>query len=173
MDTGIAILFTGLPGSGKSTLSGLLAEELIRRGRIVTLLDGDLVRKLLSSELGFSRADRDLNIRRIAYVASEVVRHRGIAVIAAVAPYDAARKEFRNWIELYGRFLLVYLSASLEVCEKRDPKGLYAKARKGLIASFTGISDVYEQPDDADLTIDTAAVDTERAVNLILKRLVP
>lgn len=165
---GLTVFLTGLPAAGKSTITSALAAAMQQRGRTVTILDGDVVRSLLSPELGFSRADRDLNVRRIGYVAAEVTRHGGIALCAAVAPYDAARREVRAMVERAGRFLLVYLATPLEVCERRDPKGLYAKARAGLVEHFTGISDPYEPPADAELVIDTASVPVEEAVRSIL-----
>ena len=149
----------------------MISLELTKRGRTVTLLDGDSIRRILSSELGFSREHRDLNVRRIGYVAGQVVRHGGVSVIAAIAPFDAARRELRETVRQHGRFVLVYLSTPLEVCEKRDPKGSYAKARQGLIRYFTGVSDMYERPSDADLTIDTSRVDRQHAVEMILSRI--
>lgn len=154
---GFAILLTGFSGAGKSTI----ADELLRRWtphRQVSLLDGDIVRTMLSQGLGFSRTDRDLNIRRIGWVAAEIVRHGGAVVIAAIAPYDAAREEVRTMVERYGPFCLVHLDTPLEVCEQRDVKGLYAKARAGEIGSFTGISDPYELPTSADVTMDTSVL---------------
>ncbi len=165
---GLTVFFTGLSGSGKSTLAAGLRARLLERGRKVTLLDGDLVRRNLSSELGFSREHRDLNIRRIAYVASEVTRHGGIAICAPIAPYDSTRKEARQIIEPLGGFVLVHVSTPLEVCEARDRKGLYAKARAGLVKEFTGISDPYEAPADADLVIDTSALDRDAALDQLV-----
>src|SRR6266581_3468453 len=127
---GITIFFTGLPCAGKTTLAQALHLRLLEQtGRPVTLLDGDVVRKLLSSELGFSKEHRDLNIRRIGFVATEITRHGGIAICAAIAPYDAVRREVRAMVEPYGGFVLVHLAPALEVCEQRDRKGLYARAR--------------------------------------------
>jgi len=137
-------------------------------GRPVTLLDGDIVRKNLSSELGFSREHRDLNIRRIGFVASEITKNRGIAICAPIAPYDNVRKEVRQMIEELGGFFLVHIATPLEVCEERDRKGLYAKARAGIIKEFTGISDPYEVPEDADLEITTLEHSPEEAVQEIL-----
>ncbi len=169
---GITIFFTGLSGSGKSTIVQVLLVKLRERGqRQVTVLDGDLVRKLLSSELGFTRAHRDLNIRRIGFVASEVTRHGGLAICAPIAPYDAARKEVRAMIEPHGGFVLVHVATALDVCEQRDRKGLYARARAGIVKDFTGISDPYEIPTDAELTIDTAATEPDQAAELILRYL--
>ena len=169
---GVVVFFTGLSGSGKSTLARDLRDALLERGdRTVSLLDGDLVRRLLSAGLTFSRADRDLNIARIGYVAAEVARHGGIAICAPIAPYAAARAGVRRMVSEVGDFVLVHVSTPLEVCEARDRKGLYAQARAGIIGSFTGISDPYEVPDDADLAIDTSAVSRHEAVAAVLAHL--
>ncbi|MFN3413454.1 MAG: bifunctional sulfate adenylyltransferase/adenylylsulfate kinase [Thermoanaerobaculum sp.] len=166
---GFTVFFTGLSGSGKSTLARVLQVKLLEiGGRSVTLLDGDLVRKHLSSELGFSKKDRDINIRRIGFVASEITKAGGIALCAPIAPYDHVRKEIRQEISRHGGFILVYVSTPLEVCETRDRKGLYAKARAGLIPEFTGISDPYEPPDDAELVLNTTEMTPEEAVHEIL-----
>jgi sulfate adenylyltransferase len=162
---GLTVFFTGLSGSGKSTLASGLQARLLERGRPVTMLDGDLVRRNLSSELGFSREHRDLNIRRIGFVAAEVTKHGGVAICAPIAPYDATRKEARQLVEAHGAFVLVHVSTPLEVCEARDRKGLYAKARAGLVKEFTGISDPYEPPDDAELVIDTSSLGRDAAVD--------
>ena len=130
----------------------------------MTVLDGDVVRTHLSSELTFSRADRDLNIRRIGWVAGEVVKHGGTVVVAAIAPYEEAREQARALVEQHGRFVLVHLSTPLEVVEQRDVKGLYARARAGEIPQFTGISDPYEQPARAELTIDTSVTPVAESV---------
>lgn len=137
-------------------------------GRPVTLLDGDLVRKHLSSELGFSKEHRDINIRRIGFVASEITKNGGIALCAPIAPYAAVRREVRGMVEPLGGFVLVHVSAPLDVCEQRDRKGLYAKARAGVIKQFTGISDPYEEPTDADLVIDTTALTPAEAAQGII-----
>jgi sulfate adenylyltransferase len=169
---GVVVFFTGLSGSGKSTLAKDLRDALLERGdRTVSLLDGDLVRRLLSAGLTFSREDRDLNIARIGFVATEVARHGGIAICAPIAPYAAARAGVRRMVSEVGDFVLVHVSTPLEVCEARDRKGLYAQARAGVIGSFTGISDPYEVPDDADLTIDTSAVSRHDAVAAVLAHL--
>src|SRR5208282_1154927 len=161
---GFTVFFTGLSGSGKSTIANVLRVKFLEMGgRPVTLLDGDIVRKNLSSELGFSREHRDLNIRRIGYVASEITKNGGIAVCAPIAPFDAIRKEVRAMIQPLGGFILVHLATSLEVCETRDRKGLYAKARAGLVKQFTGISDPYESPKDADVILDTSELTPEEA----------
>jgi len=140
-------------------------------GRPVTLLDGDLVRRHLSSELGFSKEHRDLNIRRIGYVAAEITKNGGIAVCAPIAPYDATRKDVRRMVESGGGFLLVHVDTPIEVCEARDRKGLYAKARAGIVKEFTGISDPYEAPDDADVVIDTADTTASEAAQQIILHL--
>jgi len=166
---GLTVFFTGLSGAGKSTIAHALMIKLLEMGgRPVTLLDGDIVRKNLSSELGFSREHRDLNIRRIGFVASEITKNRGIAICAPIAPYDNVRKEVRQMIEELGGFFLVHIATPLEVCEERDRKGLYAKARAGIIKEFTGISDPYEVPEDADLEITTLEHSPEEAVQEIL-----
>ena len=172
-ERGLAIFFTGLSGSGKSTVARGLAEALTERGdRTVSLLDGDHVRQLLSAGLTFSRTDRDLNIARIGYVAAEVARHGGIAICAPIAPYAAARMVARKLVSETGDFLLIYVSTPVEVCEARDRKGLYAKARAGLIKGFTGIDDPYEEPRDADLVLDTSAMTRDEAVSAVLKLLI-
>jgi len=167
---GFTVFFTGLPSSGKSTLANVLITKLMEiGGRPTTLLDGDIVRKHLSSELGFSKEHRDINIRRIGWVASEITKNGGIAVCAPIAPYDSMRKEIRRMIEKGGGFILVHVSTPLEVCEQRDRKGLYAKARAGIVKEFTGISNPYEEPADSDLKIDTTDQSPEECVqNVIL-----
>ncbi len=169
---GFTVFFTGLSGAGKSTLANVLLVHLLELGgRSVTLLDGDLVRKHLSSELGFSKEHRDLNIRRIGYVASEITKSGGIALCAPIAPYDSVRKDVRAMIAPVGGFVLVHVATPLGVCEQRDRKGLYAKARAGILAQFTGISDPYESPADAELTVDTTDADPDEAARKILKYL--
>jgi sulfate adenylyltransferase len=170
---GVTVFFTGLSGSGKSTVARGLVDLLLERGgRTVSLLDGDVVRRLLSHGLTFSRADRDLNIRRIGYVAAEVTRHGGIAVCAPIAPYADTRAEVRRMVSEAGDFVLVHVATPLEVCEARDRKGLYAAARAGRIPEFTGVSDPYEEPTDADLVLDTSAVTEEQAVRQVFDHLV-
>lgn len=167
---GRTVFFTGLSGSGKSTVARAVVERLAGT-RSITLLDGDVVRTHLSKGLGFSAEDRDINIRRIGWVAGEVTKHGGLAVCAPIAPYDATRKWVRATVEAAGgpgAFLLVWISTPIEVCEQRDVKGLYAKARRGEIKGFTGIDDPYEAPHDADLTIDTSQVSLEDAVEKVL-----
>jgi sulfate adenylyltransferase len=161
---GLTIFFTGLSGAGKSTLARVLLVKLLEiGGRPVTLLDGDIVRKHLSSELGFSKEHRDINIRRIGFVASEITKNGGIAICAPIAPYDSVRKEVRAMIEPVGGFVLVHVATPLAVCEQRDRKGLYQKARAGLIPNFTGVSDPYESPQDAEMVMDTASLTPEEA----------
>jgi sulfate adenylyltransferase len=170
---GVTVFFTGLSGAGKSTIANVLRVRLLELGgRPVTLLDGDLVRKYLSSELGFSKEHRDTNIRRIGFVAAEITKCGGAAICAPIAPYRDTRLEVRNLIEPLGGFLLVHLATPLEVCEQRDRKGLYAKARAGVIPVFTGISDPYEAPEDAEITIDTTRVTAEAAADSIVRELV-
>ena len=169
--TGVTVFLTGLSGAGKSTIADALVAELEAGGRPVTVLDGDVVRTHLSSELTFSREHRDLNIRRIGWVAGEIVKHGGTVVVAAIAPYEAAREEARALVEKHGRFVLVHLSTPLEVCEQRDVKGLYAKARAGEIREFTGISDPYEAPENPELALDTSAMSIEEGASRILHRL--
>ena len=173
LERGVTVFFTGLSGSGKSTIARGLADALIERGgRTVTLLDGDVVRRLLSAGLTFSKADRDLNIRRIGYVAGEVTRHGGLAICAPIAPYAATRAEVRRMVSTVGDFVLVHVATPLAECERRDRKGLYAKARAGLIPEFTGISDPYEPPEDADLVLDTTDMEPADAVGAVLDLLI-
>lgn len=170
---GRTLFLTGFSGSGKSTIARALVERL-NAERSVTLLDGDVVRTHLSRGLGFSREDRDLNIRRIGWVAGEVTKHGGLAVCAPIAPYDETRKWVRATVEAAGgpgSFLLVWISTPIEECERRDVKGLYAKARAGEITGFTGIDDPYEEPADAELVIDTTHVDVPDAVEQIISLL--
>jgi sulfate adenylyltransferase len=169
---GVTIFFTGLSGSGKSTIANVLLTKFLETGgRPVTILDGDLVRKHLSSELGFSKEHRDINIRRIGYVASEITKNGGIAICAPIAPYEAVRKQVREMIEPFGGFVLVHVATPLEVCEQRDRKGLYAKARAGIVKEFTGISDPYEAPVKAEVVIDTAELSPEEAAQEIMLHL--
>lgn len=151
---GFTVFMTGLSGAGKSTISEVLIADLQAAGRAVTVLDGDIVREMLSSELTFSREHRDLNIRRIGYIAGELVRHGAAVVVAAIAPFESAREEARALVERHGAFVLVHVATSLEVTEGRDVKGLYKRARAGEIAQFTGISDVYELPERIEVVVD-------------------
>jgi len=169
---GVTIFFTGLSGSGKSTIANVLLTKFLEvGGRPVTLLDGDLVRKHLSSELGFSKEHRDINIRRIGYVASEITKNGGIAICAPIAPYDSVRKHVRSMIEPVGGFILVHIATPIDTCEQRDRKGLYAKARAGILKEFTGISDPYEEPKDAEVVINTAELSPEEAAQEIVLHL--
>ena len=171
-DQGFTVFFTGLPSSGKSTIAKVLMAKLMEMGqRPVTLLDGDIVRKNLSSELGFSKEHRDLNILRIGYVASEITKNRGVAICAPIAPYAAIRRQVREKISQYGGFVEVYVATPLEVCEQRDRKGLYAKARAGLIKGFTGIDDPYEAPENPEVLADTTQVTADQAAQQILLHL--
>ena len=170
---GVVVLMSGLSGSGKSTLARALASHVDERTpRTVSLLDGDHVRRLLSSGLGFGRADRELNVLRIGYVATEVARHGGIAVCAPIAPYASTRSAVRRMVQEVGDLVLVHVSTPLEECERRDVKGLYARARAGEIPSFTGISDPYEEPLDADVVVDTSVLSPDEALGRVLDHLV-
>ncbi len=170
---GLVIFFTGLSGSGKTTIAEALREKIMKDLRLpVTMLDGDVVRTFLSSELGFSKEHRDLNIRRIGFVAAEVAKHSGIAICCPIAPYDNIRKEVRKMVtDSDGRFLLVYVATSLAECERRDVKGLYAKARAGLIKQFTGISDPYEVPTDAEIVVDTTGKSISSCTNQVFSKI--
>ncbi|HEX5797333.1 MAG TPA: bifunctional sulfate adenylyltransferase/adenylylsulfate kinase [Candidatus Saccharimonadales bacterium] len=172
-EKGFTVFFTGLSGAGKSTIANALMVKLMELGkRSVTLLDGDIVRKNLSSELGFSKKDRDININRIGYVASEISKHGGIAICAPIAPYNRVRQEIRQNIRsVGGGFILVYVDTPLEECERRDRKGLYAAAKAGKIKHFTGISDPYEPPQDADLTLDTTKHGADELANQVILHL--
>ena len=166
---GFTIFFTGLSGSGKSTVANALMIKLLEEGsRPVTLLDGDIVRKNLSSELSFSKEHRDLNIQRIGFVASEITKNGGIAICAPIAPYAATRRVVRDMITPVGGFLETWVSTPLDVCEQRDRKGLYAKARAGIIKGFTGIDDPYEEPQNAEIVIDTSELSPDLAAHRIL-----
>ena len=169
---GLTVFFTGLSGSGKSTIANALMTKLMEiGGRPVTLLDGDHVRKNLSSELGFSKEHRDLNITRIGYVASEITKNGGIAICAPIAPYTSTRRIVREMIGPLGGFIEIHVATSLEVCEERDRKGLYAMARAGTIKEFTGISDPYETPENAEMVIDTVDISPDLAAHRILVKL--
>ncbi len=169
---GFTVFFTGLSGSGKSTIANALMVKLMEMGgRPVTLLDGDVVRKHLSSELGFSKEHRDLNIQRIGYVASEITKNGGVAICAPIAPYATTRQVVRDMIEPLGGFLEIFVATPLEVCEQRDRKGLYAKARAGIIKGFTGISDPYEEPENPEMRIDTTELTPDLAAHRIIVKL--
>ena len=165
---GLTLFFTGFSGSGKSTLARIIYAKFIEEGkRPVTLLDGDIVRLNLSSELGFSKKDRNTNVRRIGYVASEITKNRGVAICAPIAPYRDIRREVRDKIEEYGAFIEIHVSTSIEECESRDRKGLYAKARKGIIPEFTGISDPYDVPENPEIRVDTVDMSPVQAAQEI------
>ncbi|MEZ5686698.1 MAG: bifunctional sulfate adenylyltransferase/adenylylsulfate kinase [Paracoccaceae bacterium] len=169
---GFTVFFTGLSGSGKSTIANALMVKLMEMGgRPVTLLDGDVVRKHLSSELGFSKEHRDINIKRIGYVASEITKNGGIAICAPIAPYTATRRAVREMIEAYGAFVEVHVATPIEECEKRDRKGLYKLAREGKIKEFTGISDPYEAPTAAELVVNTVDVDVDHCAHQVILKL--
>jgi sulfate adenylyltransferase len=171
-EQGYTVFFTGLSGSGKSTIANALMVKLLEHGGLrVTLLDGDLVRKNLSSELGFSKEHRDLNILRIGYVASEITKNGGVAICAPIAPYAATRRKVREMIEPVGGFIEIHVATPLEVCEARDRKGLYAKARAGIIKEFTGISDPYEEPEMPELRIDTQTLSPDLAAHQVIVKL--
>jgi sulfate adenylyltransferase len=168
---GLVVFFTGLSGSGKSTVARGLVDRLHETDRTVTLLDGDVARRMLSSGLGFSRDDRDTNIRRLGWVGAEVARHGGVAVLAPIAPFASTRAEVRRMVEATGDLVLVWIATPLEECERRDRKGLYARARRGEIPDFTGISSPYEEPDDADLVLDTSTMSPDEAVGRLVTHL--
>jgi sulfate adenylyltransferase len=168
---GVCIWFTGLSGAGKSTIAGMLTWLLLELGRRVTVLDGDVVRTHLSKGLGFSKEDRDTNVRRIGFVASELVRHGGVVICAVVSPYRAARNDVRNMMPK-DQFVEVFVDTPLEICENRDVKGLYAKARRGVLKGFTGIDDPYEPPHHPEITLDTVNYDPPENANLILNYLI-
>ena len=169
---GFTVFFTGFSGSGKSTIANALMVKLMEMGgRPVTLLDGDIVRKNLSSELGFSKEHRDLNIRRIGYVASEITKNGGIAICAPIAPYAATRRAVREEVEQFGAFAEVHVATSIEECERRDRKGLYKLAREGKIKEFTGISDPYDVPENPELRVETENVDVDHCAHQVLLKL--
>lgn len=173
-ERGLVVFFTGLSGSGKSTIARALYDRVLEEGRrTVTSLDGDVVRHHLSKGLGFSKEDRETNIARIGWVAAEIARHRGLAICSPIAPFDATRKLVRTMVEeAGGSFALVHVATPLEECEHRDRKGLYAKARAGLIPEFTGISSPYEAPDDALVAVDTTGRTVEDVLDEVLDALV-
>jgi sulfate adenylyltransferase len=166
---GLTVFLTGLSGAGKSTIAQVLLSRFLEIGdRPVTLLDGDIVRRNLSSELSFSKEHRDINVRRIGFVASEITKNRGIAICAPIAPYEYTRREIRKVIEVYGGFFEVHVSTPIDECERRDRKGMYAKARAGLIKGFTGVDDPYEAPVNPELRIDTSDMTPVEAAQEIL-----
>ena len=166
---GFTVFMTGLSGAGKSTIAQVLFSKFLEKGdRPVTLLDGDIVRHNLSSKLTFSKEDRDINVRRIGFVASEITKNRGIAICAPIAPYEVTRREIRQIIEQYGGFFEVHVATPIATCEKRDRKGMYAKARAGLIKGFTGVDDPYEAPQTPEVLVDTTDLTPDEAAQQIL-----
>ncbi|MBD0329307.1 MAG: adenylyl-sulfate kinase [Thermoleophilia bacterium] len=168
---GFTLWFTGLSGSGKTTIAHLVGPELDRRGHIVEYLDGDTVRTHLSKGLGFSKEDRDTNIERIGWVASRLTRHGAAVIAAAISPYEETRRKARELVEQFGPFVEVHVQASVEECARRDVKGLYEKAFAGEITGFTGVDDPYEEPSDPELVLDTEAHDPEESARLVLAKL--
>jgi sulfate adenylyltransferase len=169
---GFTVFFTGLSGSGKSTIANALMVKLMEMGgRPVTLLDGDVVRKHLSSELGFSKEHRDINIRRIGYVASEIAKNGGIAICAPIAPYAQTRRDVRAMVEQYGAFVETHVATSVEDCERRDRKGLYKLAREGKIKEFTGVSDPYEVPESPELRLETVGATPDDCAQRVMLKL--
>ena len=172
-EQGFTVFFTGLSGSGKSTLANALMAKLLEKtDRPTTLLDGDIIRKTLSSELGFSKEHRDLNIRRLGFVATEITKNGGIAICAPIAPYQLTRMEVRKEIENFGTFIEVHVATSLEECERRDRKGLYKLAREGKIKEFTGVSDPYEIPEKPEIRLETENLEVEDCANQVILKLV-
>jgi sulfate adenylyltransferase len=171
MSGGFVVWLTGLSAAGKSTIGAIVADELEQRGLLVERLDGDVVRTHLSKGLGFSKEDRDTNIERIGWVASRLARAGAAVVVSAISPYDEARRKARALVESHGTFVLVHVATSLEECERRDPKGLYAKAHSGELKEFTGVSDPYEEPGDAELRIQTEGRSPEESAQLVLATL--
>jgi adenylylsulfate kinase len=165
---GFTVWLTGLSGAGKSTIGAALTEELERRGIAIDVLDGDVVRTHLSKGLGFSREDRDTNVERIGWVASRMTRHGAGVVVAAISPYAAARASARSLVEPYGTFVEVWVKAPVEECARRDVKGLYAKALSGEITQFTGVSDPYESPVDAEVVVNTELQSPDESVEQVL-----
>ena len=170
-DGGFTLWFTGLSGSGKSTIAHLIGPELDRRGLVVEYLDGDNVRMHLSKGLGFSKEDRDTHVERVGWVASRITRQGGAVITAAISPYEATRRLARDWVEPVGTFVEVYVKASVEACAQRDVKGLYEKAFRGEITEFTGVSDPYEEPVNPELVVDTEELEPEQAAALVVAKL--
>jgi adenylyl-sulfate kinase len=170
-DGGFTLWFTGLSGSGKSTIAHLVGPELDRRGLVVEYLDGDTVRTHLSKGLGFSKEDRDTNIERIGWVASRLTRQGGAVIAAAISPYEETRRKARELVEEWGSFVEVHVQASVEECARRDVKGLYEKAFAGEIKGFTGVDDPYEAPTSPEIVVDTEAHDPEESAQIILAKL--
>ena len=168
---GFTLWFTGLSGSGKSTIAHLVGPELDRRGCIVEYLDGDTVRTQLSKGLGFSKEDRDTNIERIGWVASRLTRQGGAVIAAAISPYEETRRKARELVEEFGPFVCVHVKASVEECARRDVKGLYEKAFAGEIKGFTGVDDPYEEPENAEIVIDTEGQTPEESAQAVIAKL--
>ena len=171
MQKGFTLWFTGLSGAGKSTIADLVIPELAARGVLVEPLDGDVVRTHLSKGLGFSKEDRDTNIERIGWVASRLTRHGAAVLVSAISPYEETRRKARALVEEFGSFVEVHVATSVEECERRDVKGLYAKARAGELPEFTGVSDPYEEPPSPELVVATEELEPQEAAELILQRL--
>jgi adenylylsulfate kinase len=168
---GFTLWFTGLSGSGKTTIAHLVGLELDRRGQVVEYLDGDTVRTHLSKGLGFSKEDRDAHIERVGWVAARLTRHGAAVIAAAISPYDETRRTARGMVEEFGPFIEIYAKASVDECARRDVKGLYQKAFAGEIKEFTGVSDPYEEPEDAELVLDTELHSPEESAALVLAKL--
>ena len=171
MSEGFVVWITGLSAAGKSTIAGLVSTELEERGLLVERLDGDVVREHLSKDLGFSKEDRDANIARIGWVASRLARAGAAVIVSAISPYREARRNARALVEEHATFVEVYVATSLEECERRDPKGLYAKAHAGEITTFTGVSDPYEQPEHAELVLETEGRHPSESADAVLAKL--
>ena len=168
---GFTLWFTGLSGSGKTTIAHIVGPALDARGCVVEYLDGDVVRTHLSKGLGFSKEDRDAHIERVGWVASRLTRHGGAVIVAAISPYEETRGKAREWVESFGRFVEIYVKASVDECARRDVKGLYAKAFAGEIKEFTGVSDPYEEPRNPEIVIDTEELEPEESARVIVERL--
>ncbi len=171
MPDGFTLWFTGLSGAGKTTIAEIVGPELERRGQLVEYLDGDVVRTHLSKGLGFSKEDRDTNIERIGWVASRLTRYGAAVLVSAISPYEETRQKARELVEENGRFVEVFVATSVEECERRDPKGLYARARAGKLPGFTGVDAPYEPPEQPDFEFDTASEDGDDAVARLLEAL--
>lgn len=169
---GFTLFLTGLSGAGKTTIAEALATRLMElQERKISLLDGDVIRQYLSNDLGFSKKDRSINVRRVGFVAQEITKHGGIALCSLISPYQEDRQHNRDYISSVGGYIEIYVATPLAVCEDRDPKGLYAKVREGVITNFTGIDDPYEVPQDPEMVIDTSQVSLEQAVEMIVEYL--
>ena len=169
--SGFVVWFTGLSGAGKTTIAELVVPELERRGLLVDVLDGDVVRTHLSQGLGFSKEDRDTNIERIGWVASRLTRHVAAVIVSAISPYEETRRKARELVEEFGTFVEVYVEASVEKCAERDVKGLYEKASSGEIKEFTGVSDPYEPPTSPELVVNTESGTPEDSAQLVIEKL--